>query len=305
MSDLKIAPMVSSSVPVATQPNKQESEKKTDFIKKNGKKLLALGAVALATVAAAGIAIYKNKNVPNSLSLNEFKKIGKFDKGTASVKGKLFTGEIINFSKDGKYKFTLKYQNGNLIESIQEVKNEIADAGVFSPVLRKTYSQTDGTRTIKQYLKDIHGEILASTTQIKDGESTTKAKGYLDEIVRKAKKGQDGKWIVTKEFTEPAFIENDKLPIGVARRKKINVNTGEIIDSKIFLEKSKIKEVKIRQTQNGVTTINGKTLATKTQTIDEKGNKIITVDYGKSGKKIITISPDGKRTVNYNTIFCI
>ena len=304
MENLKITPKTMSNAPIITQSNKQENKKQSNFIQKNGKKLLALGAVALATVAVAGIAIYKNKKVPSSLSLDEFKKIGKFDKGKATAKGKPFTGEIIHFSKDKSNKFTIKYEDGKLVESVKEVKSKLADNEIFSPVSRKTYSKANGIRTIQTYTyaNGIMSEKPFSTAQIKDGEMIIRKNVYSGETMREAKKGPDGKWIVTKEFTEAAFIENDKLPINVMRRKKINVNTGEVLEQKLYKIKPKKEKVKIRQTKDGITTKNGKTLATRTQTIDEQGNKIITVDYGEViGKKIITISPDGKKSILDNT----
>lgn len=302
MENLKITPKTVSNAPIITQSNKQENKKQSSFIQKNGKKLLALGAVALAAGAIAGIAIYKNKKVPSSLSLDEFKKIGKFDKGKATAKGKPFTGEIIHFSKDKSNKFTIKYEDGKLVESVKEVKSKLADNEIFSPVSRKTYSEANGIRTIQTYANGIMSEKPFSTAQIKDGETIIRKNVYSGETMREAKKGPDGNWAVTIEFTEPAFFENDKLPINVMRRKKIDANTGEILEQKLYKIKPKKEKVKIRQTKDGITTKNGKTLATRTQTIDEQGNKIITVDYGEViGKKIITISPDGKKSILDNT----
>ncbi len=85
---------------------------------KDGKKKIALAMGALALAGAVGIAIISNKRaikLPSrgkELTVEEFKKVGKFDKGIASINGEKFTG--ILKSKNG---FTLSYDMGELCAS--------------------------------------------------------------------------------------------------------------------------------------------------------------------------------------------
>ena len=111
----------------------------------------------------------------------------------------------------------------------------------------------------------------------------------------------DGTILSTKEELNLYEKTNNSLKRQALRRTTTNTKTGEIIDSKLELSPIKYKkESTYRTTKDGITTINGKIKATRTQEINELGDKIITVDYGQ-GKKIITITPDGKRTIKDNT----
>jgi len=83
---------------------KVKKEAKTE--QKGDKKKLALALMGLATagVAAVGIAMnIKKGKIPTELTFDDFKKIGKFDKGQALVKGRPYTGIIEVVNKKGKY----------------------------------------------------------------------------------------------------------------------------------------------------------------------------------------------------------
>lgn len=112
---------------------KDENKAKTPEQKKNGAKLLATGATAIATLAIAGLMLYKK---PKSFSDIQF------SKGIAyKTNGDLFTGIAKKTTKKGDV-FKVHYKDGKIIESW---KNNS---------LLKTYSYTDalgdGNTTIVQ-----------------------------------------------------------------------------------------------------------------------------------------------------------
>lgn len=88
-----------------TQP---KVETKTEE-RKDNKKLLIAGAAAVATLAIAGIAIYKGKNTTKLQDI-------KFDKGIARKNDELFTGVIKDKLKNGD-KVTLEYVDGVIKKS--------------------------------------------------------------------------------------------------------------------------------------------------------------------------------------------
>lgn len=275
------------------------SEQTKETTQLDKKKLLIGGLVGLGCIAAAGIAIAKCKKVPSELSIDEFKKIGQFDHGTAKAKGKLFSGTIVVPKDNGKISIT--YKDGNLVESIKYKKfgmPEPLNEG-FSSVWKKVYSSKDDTKTVEKYTynilspKDDKFNLLSKTEFAKD--KITTVKNILGtQTTSKVVKQADGTILSTKEIIEyPA----ENLPLSAYRRKTINTKTGEVLDTKLerFPKAKQEKGGLLRKTQDGVTTKNGKIFATRTEKIDEKGNKIITVDYGNRCKKIITITPQGEK----------
>lgn len=278
--------------PVLAQQQTAKPETKTPAPteKLDGKVIIGtLGT--LAVLGAAGIAIAKHKKVPTELSLENFKKIGKFDKGTAKVKGKPFSGTIT--TAKGKEKFVLEYNNGILNKSTKYEENGL------KAVWSKIYSNDNGTKTIEKYghsYTSKEREYLQSRTIItKDKIIQENNNAFFGPLISKAEKQADGSWLSTKETGELSNVS-----LNAWRKKTINTKTQEVLDDKLMLFKhKKHKGGTIRTTdKNGITTLNGKQLAKRTQEIDKSGNKIITVDYGDENyKKIITITPDGKKTI--------
>lgn len=118
---------------------------------------LALAGLAAAGIAAVGIAMnIKKGKIPTELSFDDFKKIGKFDKGQALVKGIPYTGTIEVVNKKGK--FNLEYVDGVLKSStkhketpeglVDYMKRNGVDTNLvdieYIPSIRKTYSETAG-----------------------------------------------------------------------------------------------------------------------------------------------------------------
>ena len=100
-----------------TSPNEKKDIKE---VLQDNKGKIALGLSALAAVGIAAVAISRGKKVsvpnvssevppeilsevPSKLSIDDFKKIGKFDKGSATVNGKPFSGIIGVTNKRGHY----------------------------------------------------------------------------------------------------------------------------------------------------------------------------------------------------------
>ena len=144
MSDMKISTPVIQNVETKAKEKAQNEIKATEPKKDGAKKLtLALGGLAVAgAVIAAGVLIAKKGascklealKDKTKLSVEDFKKVGKFEKGFASIDGKGFTGELL--SKNGT---KITYENG----LIQTAKNP-------EKCISKVYSYAkDGTKTIE------------------------------------------------------------------------------------------------------------------------------------------------------------
>ena len=255
-------------------------------------------------------------------------------KSSLISKSKPYTG-IINV-KNKKGIFALKYENGKLIESTKykevdfsnykevDFSNVLKDDPLFEnpklPISKKVYSTSeDGAKTIQRFnINPIGKEYLASTTKITPDEVKRTVNINGKELSRGAYKKEiksDDETIkhVWQPYEEKLKViplknndtqasENLKMQydkvITIDPRVKKGEPRLEIAKPRYARYASGKSEPLIRKTENGVTYKNGSKFAEKTQTIDEKGNKIITVDYGAQGKKVITITPEGKKTVD-------
>ena len=131
-----------------------DSKKDIKEVIKDNKGKIALGLSALAAVGIAAVAISRGKKAPSELSIDDFKKIGKFDKGFATVKGKPYSGVINVTNKEGKY--ALEYADGALKTSTKYV-----DGGEFrghkfglQPYSKKVNTKKDGVRTVENFYRD-------------------------------------------------------------------------------------------------------------------------------------------------------
>lgn len=292
--------------------NKENKEEKQAKTKIDGKKLLILAAAATATAAIAGIAIYNHKKSLTNLNIDKFKKIGSFEKGKATIKNKPFSGEITVPNKNGK--IIMEYKDGNLVQSTKysPLRKPLSSEMVDVPIMTKTYETKDGIKTIKQFLyshadgfDNIKSEMTKTpykTTTIKSDEIIAESSGFHsfphDTFKTIAKKQQDGTWTATKEIAE---TPKNRYYSKYWRKKTINTKTGEVINNEVKLfDKPKKSNPMIKiTTKDGITTINGKPFAKRTVSFDNKGNKIIKIDYSNinCGYKEIIITPDGKKTV--------
>ncbi len=167
----------------------------------DGKKI----AIALGGLAAAGIAavlIGKSRKVPSELSLEEFKKIGSFDKGFATAKKKPFSGIINTANKNGNYK--LEYDKGVLKQST--LFKEIAfpefrqPEPKMMPVSKKVYSNGDEGKKVECFMKNHHQAIYGGEEWGKIGGLTVSA----------------DKSSVIKEYTTPT---GEKLQDAIIKQK--------------------------------------------------------------------------------------
>ena len=108
----------------------EAKQEKTPEQIKNGKKKLAIGLAAAATVAVAGIAIAaKVKNgKAASINLSDIK----FDKGIASLNGEKFTGTVSDTLANGD-KISLTYEDGKIAQSIREGSKNITKKFNYMP----------------------------------------------------------------------------------------------------------------------------------------------------------------------------
>lgn len=125
--------------------NKQETKEVAQEApkqKKNGKKLLAAGAIAAATAAVAGLAIYKGK----AKSLSDID----FNKGIATLKknGKNYSGKIKTNLPNGD-KLTMEYLDGILQKSTRIGEKNVS----------KTFSVNNKGEKIVEIIKDGKTEI--------------------------------------------------------------------------------------------------------------------------------------------------
>lgn len=315
---------VSAVKPVLAQaPKKEELEQKVAQAQKeikDGKKKLALALAGLATVGVATIgtalAIKKGK-MPSELTMDNFKKIGNFEKGKAFVKGKPYTGIIDVVNKNGK--FQMEYVDGvlksstkleKMSESFTELFKKMGLTGEeykYVPKARKIYSKQDGVKTIEKQVSALKDKSSMewktfSKTTIQD-DNVTKTFGEFQKV---AQKQNDGTWKVTKQ--EKRLIGNRGYAIDT-----IDIKTGEVVDSKVAgiynkpqkgnggLLRKTVNEIDSEGNKTANTFKNGKLYSTTSTTIQPDGAKRIVVKYAKwsdkNGQTIIDIAPDGTRTV--------
>lgn len=172
----------------------------------DGKKIgIVLGGLAAAGIAA--VLIGKSKKIPSELNIEEFKKIGKFDKGFATAKNKPFSGIINVANKNGDYK--LEYDKGILKESTLFKKQTFPEFGQkeeqLMPVSKKVYSNGEGGKKVECFLRNPYHVICGGEEWGKLGSSTLSAdktsviKEYttptgevLQDTISKQK---DGSWV--------------------------------------------------------------------------------------------------------------
>ena len=312
-----------------TAPNDKKDIKE---VIKDNKGKIALGLSALAAVGIAAVAITRGKKVsvpnvssevspeilsevPSKLSIDDFRKIGKFDKGSATVNGKPFSGIIDVTNKRGKY--VLEYADGALKSS-----TKYFDGGEFNgykiglkPYSKKVYTEKDGVRTMEIFYfdysqKNVERWVPGSKTIITDNkiikEHTDLSGEILQDIVEKQ---QDGYWKKTFQemIPDPDFQHANYERSYIATKDVV----GNIIAKKpVYTPKSHIssQETVLKQANKYVdkdgnsvveTLKNGKLYARQTTKIADDGSRQIAVEYFDDGskdyKKVIDIAKDGKR----------
>ncbi len=304
-------------------PNKEKNVKE---VIKDNKGKIALGLSALAAVGVAAVAISRGKKLPSELSLDDFKKIGKFNKGAATVKGKPFNGVINVTNQKGNY--ALEYADGVLKSStFSERVSGILDGEV--PKFKKVYSEKDGTKVIQHFDRtyvskaDKNGQKVASLEWVPTGEKTIisdskvvkERMGITDDILRDvAEKQQDGSWKKTFQGIDLGLDDNyinknysrhfvytydeagnvvDKKRV-YRRKPSINSNEQFVKQSKNYIDKNGNKVVE--------TIKNGELYARQTTKIADDGSKQIVVEYFDKGskgyKKNINIAKDGTKQIS-------
>lgn len=297
-----------------TSPNEKKDIKE---ILQENKGKIALGLGALAAVGIAAVAITRGKKVPSYVSLDDFKKIGKFDKGNATVNGKPFSGIINVTNKRGHY--ALEYADGALKSSTKYV-----DGGEFNgykfgfqPYSKKVYTEKDGVRTVENFYFDNSQKaaeiwLPGSKTIITDNKIIKEHTGYTGEILQDiVEKQQDGSWKKT-------FQEMDLVPDYSFKNKNYNryyISTmdeaGNVIAKKPVYTRvpafssgeTFLKQAKKYTDEDGnkvVETLkNGKPFARQTTKMADDGSRQIVVEYldkgSKGYKKNIDITKDGTR----------
>lgn len=307
---------------IETQGISNPNEKKDikEVIKDNkGKIALALGALAAAGVAA--VAISRGKKIPSELSIDDFKKIGRFDKGMASVKGKPFSGVINVTNKNGQY--ALEYADGALKSST------LSESLSGLPIMKKVYSSKDGARTIENFnfahvlrlgedgqkVGNLEWMPTGDKTIITSNKIVKEHKSPLDATLQDViEKQQDGTWKKTfqevdalmdvtfknKNFFRHYILTRDEVGNVIAKKpvytRKPTINPGKTVLKQVnkYTDKDGNKVVE--------TLKNGKPFAKQTTNIADDGSKQIVVEYldkGSEGyKKIIDITKEGKRAVH-------
>ncbi len=207
----------------ATSPNEKKDIK--EFIKDNkGKIALGLGALAAAGVAAVAISRGKKvspelkingfKEIPSELSIDDFKKIGKFDKGMATVNGKPFSGVINVTNKKDKY--ALEYADGTLKSSTHSKLTDIS---------KKTYSVEDSAHVVEE---EVFKRTLLKEPGIKrriiDGDSIIKEAQDADGNITRdiLVKQKDGKF-------EPKYRELEFKVDGKIHLSRIDCKSGDTL----------------------------------------------------------------------------
>ncbi len=198
------------------------------------KKLIAAALGGLAVAGVAALAIYKHKKVPSELGIDEFRKIGKFDKGFAEVKGKPFSGKITVPNKNGKT--VIEYTKGQMTSSTRFKNEDMGEIlGIHqAPVFKKVYSQKDGAKIVEEYgYNQLSEKILAEpyrkTVISENGITSDKYDRIFGKLHSEVKKQPDGSILSTREeIGDPASGSP-----GTWHIKTKNTKTREILDDRI------------------------------------------------------------------------
>lgn len=305
-------------VSATTSPNEKKDIKE---VIKDNKGKIAIGLGALAAIGIATVAIATRKKIPSELSLDEFRKIGKFDKGAATVKGKPFSGVINVANEEGKY--ALEYADGALKSSTLSKEVDELDLG-FAPVLKKVYDKKDGVTAVEVNFNP------ASITLDKEGiinpewHSLYEAKISDNKIVREwegingkikqdiVEKQQDGTW--KKTFQSVSSPDENFKNKNYSKHHILTENeAGNVISKKpVYTRKlaSTSNETILKQTRKYIDLVsgnevvetlkNGKPYARQITRVADDGSKRIVVEYLDKGSegyyiKIIDIAKDGTR----------
>lgn len=305
-----------------TSPNEKKDIKE---VLQENKGKIALGLSALAAVGVAAVAISRGKKLPSELSLDDFKKIGKFNKGAATVKGKPFNGVINVTNQKGNY--ALEYADG-VLKSSTFSKRVSGSLDGEVPKFKKVYSEKDGTKVIQHFDRtyvskaDKNGQKVASLEwvptekiTISDSKVVKERMGITGDILRDvAEKQQDGSWKKTFQGIDLGLDDNyinknysrhfvytydeagnvvDKKRV-YRRKPSINSNEQFVKQSKNYIDKNGNKVVE--------TIKNGELYARQTTKIADDGSKQIVVEYFDKGskgyKKIINIAKDGTKQIS-------
>lgn len=179
---------------------------------------LVLGGLAATGIAAVAIA-KKGKKIPSELNIDEFKKIGGFDKGAAKVKGKPFSGTINIPNKDGSH--VLEYEKGVLKQSTQFKKVSFPEhakaEAQMMPVSKKVYSKDNGATVVECWLKNNQTAIFGGDEWGKIGKLTVaedkskvtmeRINGFTGDVLNDiTSKQKDGSW--HKTVQEISFDKN-------------------------------------------------------------------------------------------------
>ena len=297
-------------------PNKEKNVKE---VIKDNKGKIALGLSALAAVGVAAVAISRGKKLPSELSLDDFKKIGKFNKGAATVKGKPFNGVINVTNQKGNY--ALEYADG-VLKSSTFSKRVSGSLDGEVPKFKKVYSEKDGTKVIQHFDRtyvskaDKNGQKVASLEwvptekiTISDSKVVKERMGTTGDILRDVgswKKtfhcidlGLDDNYI-NKNYSRHFVYTYDEAGNVVDKkrvyRRKPSINSNEqfVKQSKNYIDKNGNKVVE--------TIKNGELYARQTTKIADDGSKQIVVEYFDKGskgyKKIINIAKDGTKQIS-------
>lgn len=210
-------------VSATTSPNDKKDIK--EIIKDNKDKIaIGLGALAAAGIAAVAISRGKKvspelkingfKEIPSELSIDDFKKIGKFDKGMATVNGKPFSGVINVTNKKDKY--ALEYADGTLKSSTHSKLTDIS---------KKTYSVEDSAHVVEE---EVFKRTLLKEPGIKrriiDGDSIIKEAQDADGNITRdiLVKQKDGKF-------EPKYRELEFKVDGKIHFSRIDCKSGDTL----------------------------------------------------------------------------
>ena len=184
----------------------QKEQSKVLEQKKNGKKLLAFGALAVSAFAVAGLAIYKGKTKKLS-DINFNKGIATLRKNNQNFSGKIKT-KLMNGDKT-----ILEYSDGILNKSIRTGEKNIS----------KTFSVNE------------QGEKIVEI--VKDGKTETKNISATIEIVKKEQ-------AKLKELLSDKQLSSDEFENEVGKLKYINKKQKAEIAEALKRKRLKEKELK-------------------------------------------------------------
>lgn len=227
----------------------ENNDKKPIIDIKDGKTKIGLALAGLAVVGATAVFVATKKRMPDNIGIEDFKKVGSFDKGIAKYKNKPYTG-VIEVARD-KQKFQLEYEKGVLKSSVRselfEFPKETGLEPSFVNKIKKVYSGNEGKRTIELYSyensKNLSKEpfkkvVVSSDSVVK----TTKDSLCGVPLERVAQKQADGTWKVThQEIAMPSALINKTADYDTLKYYEIHVDTidnktGEVIKSERILQ---------------------------------------------------------------------